>query len=256
MNQYETSKKAQSYQIFCNSEKTLLNSLKKKVLGNFADKTIFDLACGNGIDAIFYCENGAAHVVGIDLSSAMLKEANNTKRASKYENKMEFFVGDCSDLASIVELGGRKSDIVMSSFLLCYAQSTDHLFTMAKSMYAVLKDGGRCAAIIPNNMNLQPKDYAKHFKYGLKKELLFFDHSAQKGEIRVSFFNGHVNNGEFLFEVIDTFFPDNIYSEVFVKAGFKNFTWVFSNAADFDKEDNLSDDDLAYPANVGFFAEK
>ena len=51
-----------------------------KVLGDVRDKSVLDLACGYGHYSRLIKQQGAARVIGVDLSEALIKQARNGPR--------------------------------------------------------------------------------------------------------------------------------------------------------------------------------
>jgi len=80
------------------------------------DKTVVDLGCGAGGFSIELLKNGAASVIGVDLSSKMVEAANELARANGFERRAKFQVGNAAE----AELP--SSDIViMDKVLCCYS---------------------------------------------------------------------------------------------------------------------------------------
>ena len=61
----------------------------KPLFPSVKGKKILDLGCGYGWHCKFAAEQGAAHVLGIDLSSRMIEEAKKRNAGSDYEKLME-----------------------------------------------------------------------------------------------------------------------------------------------------------------------
>src|SRR5215467_14518483 len=69
------------------------------LLGSLAGLAVLDLACGEGIYARKLKKIGAARVVGVDLSPAMVKLAEQTERQNPLG--IEYRVGDARKLGDI-----------------------------------------------------------------------------------------------------------------------------------------------------------
>lgn len=116
-----------------------LNNIVEKptmlsLLPDLQGKRLLDLGCGTGEHLALYLEQGADFVVGVDLSEAMLKQADinlSTKRPhfSLYQSSME----------QLSELPENDFDIITSSFAFHYVQDFPKLLADIK---AKLKPNG------------------------------------------------------------------------------------------------------------------
>ena len=73
-----------------------------KRLGNIDGLRCLDLACGFGYWSLFLIRNGAAKVVGVDISEEMVKAARQGL-PEEMQSKVVFHVKDCSKPISIDE---------------------------------------------------------------------------------------------------------------------------------------------------------
>lgn len=85
----------------------------KKMLPDLNGKTILDLGCGYGEMARFFVKNGAAKVVGIDISKNMISEAEKHNRKN-----IEYLILPLEQLDKI----NQKFDVVFSSLALHYVK--------------------------------------------------------------------------------------------------------------------------------------
>ncbi|MBE9001401.1 class I SAM-dependent methyltransferase [Nostoc sp. LEGE 12447] len=157
---------AQQYKQFCSSPfaiyvetYTYLN-----LIGDVSGKSILDLACGEGIYSRLLKQNGAARLVGVDISSEMIKLARLEE--DKQPLGIEYIIADVMDVGFI-----ENFDIVVASFLLNYASTKDQLLKMCHTISTNLKPGGRFIGL-NNNLDLLPEFYHKSEKYGLAKSCL------------------------------------------------------------------------------------
>lgn len=127
-------------------------------IGNVKGKTVLDLACGEGRFTREIKKRGALHVVGVDISEAMIGLARTIER--KNPVGAEYVVGD---VASIGKIG--TFDVVSAAFLFCYASSREILLAMCKAAFDNLKTGGRLAACV-NSTPLYPPGSNVTRKYG------------------------------------------------------------------------------------------
>ena len=95
------------------------------------EKTILDLGCGYGWHCNYAAEQGAAEVLGIDLSEKMIAEAQ--KRHSR--KNIHYEVGSITDYAYPPE----TFDLVFSNLALHYIADLDDIYA---KVWQTLKPGG------------------------------------------------------------------------------------------------------------------
>ena len=105
-----------------------------------------DLACGTGHHAKTALDLGAALVVGVDISPAMVEVA----RSSLTSDRATFLLGDCSKPTNF---DGGPFDLVLGSWLLNYAPSAKEMSAMYRTVAMNLKEGGRLLAVTPHPTN-------------------------------------------------------------------------------------------------------
>lgn len=87
------------------------------VIGDLTGLRCLELACGLGRWSKFLLEQGAASVIGIDISGAMIKDAirdASTTWPANIKDKVSFQIGDCAEPLS---LPGGPFDTVLSLLL-------------------------------------------------------------------------------------------------------------------------------------------
>lgn len=131
------------------------------LIGDVTGKSILDLACGEGIYTRLLKQNGAARLVGVDISEEMIKLARQEEEKEPLE--IEYIIADVTEIGFIDSF-----DLVVASFLLNYASTKDQLLKMCHTISANLKPGGRFISL-NNNLDLPPEFYHKSEKYGLAK---------------------------------------------------------------------------------------
>ncbi|MBW4631931.1 MAG: class I SAM-dependent methyltransferase [Iphinoe sp. HA4291-MV1] len=131
------------------------------LIGDVAGKSILDLACGEGFYTRLLKQNGAARLVGVDISSEMIKLARQEEEKEPLE--IEYIIADVMEIGFI-----ENFDLVVASFLLNYASTKDQLLRMCQTIFANLKPGSRFVTL-NNNLELPPEFYHKNEKYGLAK---------------------------------------------------------------------------------------
>lgn len=179
------------------------------MLGNLAGKSILDLACGEGFYSRKFKDQGAAKVVGVDISQKMIELARE-EETRKFQN-IEYILGDVLELGEIGSF-----DLVVASYLLNYARSPEELLKMCESIFANLKPGGRFVTI-NNNPSQAPISYLKTEKYGFIKSI---DSPLIEGTpIKYTFINNH----KFTFDNYYLSIPTHEWA--FQSVGFKEVRW-------------------------------
>src|SRR6516165_2227898 len=107
-----------------------------RLAGDVAGKAVIDLACGEGYYTRALRQQGAARVVGVDLSRAMIElaEAEEARRPLG----VQYRVGDVRTL----EVSG-EFDLVFAAYLLNYARTAEELTQMCRAVAGALRPGGR-----------------------------------------------------------------------------------------------------------------
>lgn len=103
----------------------------KKMFPTLEDKTVLDIGCGFGWHCKYAAENGATHVVGIDLSKKMIEQAISQNN----DSKIEYIQCAIEDYA----YPENTFDVVISSLTLHYIESFD--FVCQKVFHTLKKDG-------------------------------------------------------------------------------------------------------------------
>jgi ubiquinone/menaquinone biosynthesis C-methylase UbiE len=174
-----------------------------------AEKSILDLACGEGFYTRKFKDQGAAKVVGVDISQKMIELARE-EETRKFQN-IEYILGDVLELGEIGSF-----DLVVASYLLNYARSSEELLKMCKSIFANLKPGGRFVTI-NSNPSQAPVSYLKTEKYGFIKSI---DSPLIEGTpIKYTFINNH----KFTFDNYYLSIPTHEWA--FQSVGFKEVRW-------------------------------
>jgi 2-polyprenyl-3-methyl-5-hydroxy-6-metoxy-1,4-benzoquinol methylase len=122
-------------------------------VGDLAGKSVLDLACGEGFYSRELMRRGAARVVGVDSSPAMIALARAGERAEPLG--VEYLLADVRELDR-----GEQFDLVVAAFLLNYAASATELTDMCRAVARHLKPGGRFVTV-----NSNPEIGAKQVDY-------------------------------------------------------------------------------------------
>lgn len=133
-----------------------------QVLGDIGGKSILDLACGDGDYLRAFKQQGAARLVGVDISEKMIELA----QAQEAQNPLgiEYHV---RNVAELEQLGA--FDIVTAVFLLVYAATEQELTAMCRAIASNLAPGGRCIAAI-TSPELAEKHLAAMRRIGITME--------------------------------------------------------------------------------------
>lgn len=103
----------------------------RRLLPPFAGKRVLDLGCGFGWHCRYAAEQGAARVVGLDLSEKMLARA----RRETTDPRIAYVRGAMEDL----EAPPGSFDVVLSSLTLHYVEDLEPVF---RRIFAALVPGG------------------------------------------------------------------------------------------------------------------
>ena len=103
----------------------------QSLLPDFKEKRVLDLGCGYGWHCIYAMENGAASVVGIDISNKMLEVAKQKTPFKEVEYR------NCA--IEDIDFAEESFDVILSSLAFHYIEGFDALI---KKLYRVLKPEG------------------------------------------------------------------------------------------------------------------
>jgi len=112
------------------SSQVLLDFISKEGL---VGKTVFEIGCGTGFFALETLKLGASSCLGVDLSSAAIREANEFAKESGVQDRARF------EVANAASTHQPASDIViMDKVLCCYPDSDALLKTASDSSKELL----------------------------------------------------------------------------------------------------------------------
>jgi SAM-dependent methyltransferase len=131
-----------------------------QVLDDVQAKSILDLACGDGYYTRLIKQQGAARVIGVDISDKMINRARAIEATTPLG--IVYQVGDATQLGQIGQF-----DVVTSVSLFPYASNERTLTAMCQTMYDNLRPGGQMASITLNPQ-ASITGQARYEQYGLR----------------------------------------------------------------------------------------
>jgi SAM-dependent methyltransferase len=126
-----------------------------ELLGDLRGASVLDLACGEGFYTRLIRQNGAARVVGADVSAGMIALARLQEQ--DLVHGIEYVVAAAE---SIPDLGA--FDLVSAAYLLNCAPDRTVLYGMTQAIARSLVPGGRLAATIGNLGQRGGVDYSSY----------------------------------------------------------------------------------------------
>lgn len=119
----------------------------RALLPNLDNARVLDLGCGFGAFDRWAIEQGAAGVIGIDLSENMLRRARDLSKTEA----IEYRVGDLAAL----DLPERDFDLIYSALAFHYIEDFGRL---CSDMRALLAQGGRLVATVEHPIFSAPRN--------------------------------------------------------------------------------------------------
>ena len=110
------------------------------LLSALEDRTVVDVACGEGYYTRLLRARGASKVRGVDLSAHMVELAR--AQEAQHSLGIEYLVGDARDLGLPAE-----HDLAVAAYLLNYARDRSELGAMCRSLVRCLKPGVRFVTV-------------------------------------------------------------------------------------------------------------
>lgn len=131
------------------------------LVGDVTGLSVLDLACGEGAYTRQLATSGAARVVGVDSSAAMIELADEARGDG---DRIDYRVGDAADLDL-----GERFDLVTAAYLLDYAADAAGQLALCQTVARHLAPGGRFVGITINPQIDEPElDYRA---YGFERLL-------------------------------------------------------------------------------------
>jgi len=181
-----------------------------QVLGDVEGQTILDAACGDGHFTRALKSLGAARVVGVDLSQAMIERARTAEQHDPLG--IEYRV---RDMAQTEPVG--RFDLVTAVYLFNYASDEAALAQMARAVRTNLKGSGRLVAVT-GSPDLDAPHLAHLEKYGSRIEVQ--DELCDGAQLTTTL---HTPTGEVTF--VTRHWTRPAYDRAFAAAGFRELRW-------------------------------
>ncbi|MGW7536677.1 class I SAM-dependent methyltransferase [Amycolatopsis sp. NPDC054798] len=129
----------------------------KELLGDLHGLRVLDVGCGEGSFTRRIKQLGAAQVVGTDLSPGMIALAQQAEGRDP-----QGIAYQVQDLAAMPLQG--EFDVVTAIHVLHYADSRETMQTMANTMHANLKPGGKLVILSANADSSEESESAAGFR--------------------------------------------------------------------------------------------
>ncbi|OQO00718.1 hypothetical protein B0A48_13209 [Cryoendolithus antarcticus] len=124
-------------------------TIRKHLSGIVHGRRVLDLACGTGRWSRFALELGAGEVVGVDISSTMIANAQTLSQTASAPRNIEYVIGDASKTL-VGPAFTSKFDVALAMCFLNYARNEIEIFSMWQVMASNVSEGGRLVALVPS----------------------------------------------------------------------------------------------------------
>lgn len=182
------------------------------ILGDVRAKAVLDLACGLGKYSRAVKRQGAATVVGVDISEGMIAQAKSVE--AREPLGIKYLV---QDIITLKQVG--SFDAVTAAYLFPYAQTRQTLEAMADATFINLKPQGRLVFVIPNPI-ITEQHLAAARKHGV---LVRVTEPISDGD-PMDIILCYANQKEEI-QLINYYWSKETYEDVLRKVGFKEISW-------------------------------
>lgn len=213
-----------------------------ELLGDLRDRTVVDLACGEGIYARQFKRDGAAAVTGVDISEGMIALAEAEERKEPLGCR---YVQ--SDAAAFTP--EEPADIVTAIYLLNYARTREELDGLCRGCYRALRPGGRLVGF-NDNVRRPPLPGESLAKYGFERTC---PHPPREGDAVLYRITNHDGR---TFDINNYYLEPATYAAAAREAGFADFRWVDAMIEPSEHGDSYWDDFMAQTPFTGFTASR
>ena len=216
-NQYteEVSNKYLKFYIQAPVVKKILVPSFFSLLGDISNKSVIDFGCGTGNYTRLIKQKTSQKVIGVDISSEMIKIALIPEAKEP--------LGIIYEVHDIVKpYKNELFDIVVINYVLNHANSFEMLKAIIKNSFDILNKNGKVLGHTVSPF-IESKNFPKLLKYGLKFEV--DREPIQKYDPFHVEFISFDSNAKF----DDFFVPPEDYERAFEECGFVKFKWFYPN---------------------------
>lgn len=183
-----------------------------ELLGDIREKSILDMACGDGFYTRLLKQAGASNVTGIDISEEMIRLAEADER--RHPRGCTYLHQD------VAAFQPRQTvDIVVAMYLLNYARTAEELQRFCQVCHDALRPGGRFVGFNDNIRN-PPRGTVSWKQYGIEKRCAL---SPKEGDA-ILYTITNSDGREFQFK--NYYLSPDTYRDAFRVAGFRHFRWL------------------------------
>ena len=213
-----------------------------ELVGDVRDRTVLDLACGDGFYTRLLRQAGALEVTGIDVSEGMIELAEEQERQRPAGCRYV-----CADIAAFEP--GEPVDLVVAAYLLNYARTPEQLLGFCRVCHRALRPGGRLVGLNNNVRNVagRPRSLGK---YGLERT--WTSPLAEGDAMRYTIFNA--DGTRFGFD--NYYLTPETHAAAFERAGFLGFRWIDVSLQPSEADYPFWDEFMANPPITAFEAER
>lgn len=173
------------------------------IMKDVEGKIVLDLGCGDGYFTKALARYGAKKVIGVDNSENQLRLAN----LESHEDNIIYQYGD------VFKDKLPESEIILSPFVVNYAESIADLKFLFKNVFDSLAFGGKAVFVVdlPKGKDLK--------KFGSVKTLMGDPVDGTK--IKIELFN----NEELICTLFSKYYTPQTLERTLTQVGFKNIQW-------------------------------
>lgn len=213
-----------------------------ELLGDLRDRTVLDLACGEGVYAREFKRSGAAAVTGVDLSAQMIALAEAEERKEPLGCNYV-----CEDAATFTPPA--QVDVVTALYLLNYARTRMELDRMFRACHRALRPGGRLVGF-NDNVRRPPRPGVSLAQYGFERTCPHPPRDGDAIRYRITNHDGRT------FEFENYYLRPAAYEASARDAGFLDFRWVDARLAPSEQSDSYWDEFMAHAPLTAFTASR
>ena len=213
-----------------------------QLVGDLRDRTVLDLACGEGVYTRQFKRAGAVAATGVDISQEMITLAEAEERADPLGCR---YVRE--DVATFTP--DALVDLVTAIYLLNYASTREALDRFCQACFRALRPGGRLIGC-NDNVRKPPRPGVSLAKYGIERTCPYPPCEGDVIRYRITNHSGHV------FEFENYYLAPATYEATARDAGFDDFRWVDAALEPTERDDPHWDDFLTHAPLTAFNASK